>query len=412
VNFLVGENSTGKTSILALLSVLSSPDFWMTQDFNRFYHEFGGYDDIVSAHAIDRSYFHIGFYDKVKEKSSGKDSIHFFLMTYKQKDGLPCISRFTRLVKNKTATAILDEQYYHYKISALDSLGPLQDDVHNLFRSVAASHRSDKAGFKKIKARITHTQAIIPLIAILEALAEDKKLEVERLSFSIPFFTHDLAWLAPIRTKPKRTYDGYGKPFSPEGEHIPYLIRKQLKARSKAESFKQALETFGKESGLFKEVRIRKFGKEATSPFELHVVLTKEPLRINSVGYGVSQVLPVVVELLSRPRKKWFAVQQPEVHLHPKAQAALGSLIFHMALDESKSFLIETHSDFTIDRFRLHFGRRKEKDAEAQVLFFERTDTGNTLHSIPILPNGNYPEDQPHGFRGFFIKEEIDLLEL
>ena len=48
VNFLVGENSTGKTSLLALLNLLSSSSFWLSQDFNSADYEFGGFKDILS----------------------------------------------------------------------------------------------------------------------------------------------------------------------------------------------------------------------------------------------------------------------------------------------------------------------------------------------------------------------------
>jgi len=49
VNFFVGENSTGKTSLLALLDLLSRPQFWFNLDFNAGDYEFGGYKDIVSV---------------------------------------------------------------------------------------------------------------------------------------------------------------------------------------------------------------------------------------------------------------------------------------------------------------------------------------------------------------------------
>ena len=49
------------------------------------------------------------------------------------------------------------------------------------------------------------------------------------------------------------------------------------------------------------------------------------------VGYGVSQVLPVITELLRSEAPPLFLLQQPEVHLHPSAQAALGSLFCQIA---------------------------------------------------------------------------------
>jgi predicted ATPase len=168
------------------------------------------------------------------------------------------------------------------------------------------------------------------------------------------------------------------------------------------------MERFGKESGLFKHVGIKEFGDEPSAPFEVTVTLEEQPLTVNTVGYGVSQALPVVVELISRKSNTSFSIQQPEVHLHPKAQAALGDLLFAVASEESKGLFIETHSDCLVDRFRLNFRQRKGPDS--QVLFFERVEGRNTVHVLPIAQNGEYPETQPLSFRAFFLNEQRKIL--
>jgi hypothetical protein len=253
-----------------------------------------------------------------------------------------------------------------------------------------------------------------PLIGMLDSLDDfgEKKLEPSRLSFTFPAFSYNLAWLAPIRTKPRRTYDSYKASFSPEGDHTPYIIRKTLRTRTEAQQFRAALSKFGAASGLFKEVTVRAFSRDPSSPFELQVVLSTEPLNLNNVGYGVSQILPVVVEILGERGHEWFTIQQPEIHLHPRAQAAFGDLVFQVASREKKRFLIETHSDFTIDRFRLNYRKKGKKKVESQVLFFERSPKGNIAHPIPIDQEGNYDENQPSNFRDFFIREEMTLLGL
>ena len=233
----------------------------------------------------------------------------------------------------------------------------------------------------------------------------------------LPTIAMHVAWFAPIRTKPKRTYDAYMMGFNPEGEHTPYLLRKMLSAKNaekrKLDPFVKALRDFGRESGLFEDVLIKEFGKTADSPFEVLIKLSHVgSLRINSVGYGVSQALPLIVEMLARRKGSWYAIQQPEVHLHPRAQAALGDLLFHLAEEENKYFLIETHSDFTIDRFRMNFARQKNHRTTGQVLFFERAEKGNRVSSIGILPDGEFSPDQPESYRRFFVREQMALLGL
>lgn len=114
--------------------------------------------------------------------------------------------------------------------------------------------------------------------------------------------------------------------------------------------------------------------------------------------------------MLVRDKGTWFAIQQPEVHLHPRAQAALGDLLFQMSELEQKQFAIETHSDFMVDRFRLNMQRTKQHKVKAQVLFFERSGDGNKLTIIPIQSDGEYSPAQPKTFRDFFVKEQLSIL--
>ena len=133
-------------------------------------------------------------------------------------------------------------------------------------------------------------------------------------------------WVAPIRTKPRRTYDDFKTSFSPEGEHTPYIIKKMISRKKSAIKFFSFLNNIGKSSNLFETLAIRKYGKRLTDPFELDIVLNKNPISIEFVGYGVSQSLPLIVDFLVAPKDTCFLVQQPEVHLHPKAQAAIGEV--------------------------------------------------------------------------------------
>jgi predicted ATPase len=99
--------------------------------------------------------------------------------------------------------------------------------------------------------------------------------------------------------------------------------------------------------------------------------------------------------------------------LHPRAQGAIGDLIFQLALIEKKKFIIETHSDFILDSYRLNYRSKKYRNRPAsQIVFFERTTTGNVLHEIEILENGEISDNQPEAYRTFFLKEQMRLLGL
>ncbi|MBM3157463.1 MAG: hypothetical protein FJ004_09290, partial [Chloroflexi bacterium] len=170
----------------------------------------------------------------------------------------------------------------------------------------------------------------------------------------------------------------------------------------------------GRDSGLFKSITIKDYDPGiVTSPFELDIILDKEALSIENVGYGISQALPVIVEIFIRAHGSWFALQQPEIHLHPRAQVAIGDLIFELSCRENKKFIVETHSDFILDGYRLSYERSKHRrKPDAQIVFFERTRSGNCSHQIEILENGEISDRQPKAYREFFLGQEMRLLGL
>jgi hypothetical protein len=406
VNFLVGENSTGKTSVLALVNLLSSGQFWMQGDFNLPEYEFGAYRDIRSVNVSGDEEFCFGLYRDAAKAGGAAVERDMFLAFYNEGRSLPVLSFFSWLYGYTLLNVRREKAGYSYCRVNLE-----RDDVpsnpRKLFRWLAAQRLSGGTGYKALAAGFPPGAGPLPIWFAFATMRGKEGF----VGGGAPILTPDLVWFAPIRTKARRTYDGYGRPFDPEGGHTPYLLRKRLLSRKHAQPFRAALEALGKASGLFNEVVIKKLGDDPTSPFELLVKLaSKSPLRINSVGYGVSQSLPLIAELLARPKGSWFAIQQPEVHLHPRAQAALGGLIYQMAERDGKNFLVETHSDFTIDRFRMSFRDNRKHKTTGQVLFFEATENGNKVTPLRFGPNGEYPEQQPPAFRDFFVKEQLSLL--
>jgi predicted ATPase len=183
-----------------------------------------------------------------------------------------------------------------------------------------------------------------------------------------------------------------------------------LNSKKQRNRLKEFIESSGNASGLFGDITIQNFGRGASSRFELDIVIDDKTFNILHVGYGVSQALPIMVEFLASPRGTCFAVQEPEIHLHPRAQAALGDIIFDMAVKDDKRFLVETHSDFMIDRFRMNYRKDHVKRPGGQVLFFERRDKHNMVTALGIGDSGEFPKDQPESYRQFFIREQMDLL--
>jgi hypothetical protein len=126
------------------------------------------------------------------------------------------------------------------------------------------------------------------------------------------------------------------------------------------------------------------------------------------IGFGLSQVLPVLVTALAS-RQRLIAVEQPELHLHPAMQAELGDVFIESALGERKNtFLLETHSEHLILRIlrrvrettegKLPPGAAAVRPEDVSVVFVEPTAKGSVVRHLPVTPDGDFGAPWPGGF--------------
>ncbi len=395
VNFFVGENSTGKTAVLNLMEVISQPNFWVVPDFNSEDIELGYFSEMVNQNSSNKKYFSIG--SSKDDSRIQRNHSQYIWMKFTEKEHAPEVSECKFIYKSKSVWCKLFEKTVTYQTKEYDN----QEDFSTWVR--------DFNGFgEEISIETKH----VPFFGIARSLVEDHINgggAHDSGQFSISGTYSHMYWIAPIRAKAKRWYESYSLSYTSEGAHTPLLLKKYQNANSsKSKSFHSAIVEFGKQSGLFDEVRI--MDDKPENPFSVNVDYGKLSMNIANVGYGVSQVLPLVVEML-RTREESFAIQQPEVHLHPRAQAAFGDLIYKVATKNHNRLTIETHSDYMINRFRFAINKGKSK-INSQVLFFSRDEYGIHIDRMPIDQKGQYVGDIPQKYMEFFLEEELKMLEM
>ncbi len=402
VNFFVGENSTGKTSIISLISLFSSGNFWFDGDFRTKDYNFSFFGDVYGK----------GFRSKNAETTVG------LLMDGAKDNELQAYGIKLGSVGGKTALKSLKLATATKEIQILINGSEIQSMVtETKFKKASFSDWALEKIVPSKEFQQATTKHNPPPFFISLSLQDEHRNFMSSLNLFDVFSNH--TWVAPIRAKPQKTYDSEVIDESAEGAHTPYILSELYSGISKDAKTEprliRALNKFGKESGLFDKIGIRKFSKSSNSPFALTISLSKNKLLVTHVGYGVSQVLPILIEILRHRNGHWMTIQQPEVHLHPKAQASLGQLLYEVAKSKNGRFIIETHSDYIINRFRQMMGREFGKDdvsIDAQIIYFERNKIGNLTHPIEIMPNGTYSLDQPKQFRDFFLEEEFNNLNV
>ena len=420
LTLLVGDNSTGKTSFLALLRVLWESIFHShAPDFKAEPCDIGSFDEIAhhrGARGGRASSFKAGFRcaDSLEaEITFGKLGAVPVPTRVRLADGASWIvfgfegGRHNQIevgTRRGTWERASPENLRLAAFSVADALSRL--DI--LLQALMAPNRGQvgRAGFKPV--------ADSPVISRQDAT------DVSILSRQTasggngrPFAS------APVRSKPRRTYDPARTTPDPEGDYVPmYLAELASQDRDRAwTQLKPRLEAFGKDAGLFDQITVRRLGDSTSGPFQVQVRKfgnrLKGPQRnLIDMGYGVSQVLPVVTEMLREHASTLFLLQQPEVHLHPSAQAALGSLFCTVA-SEGRQLVVETHSDHLMDRIRMDVRDRKTplKPKEVSILFFERNELDVHIHSLRLDEDGNVL-GAPRNYRKFFMDETRRLLNL
>ena len=212
--------------------------------------------------------------------------------------------------------------------------------------------------------------------------------------------------LAPIRSKPKRTYDPIREIPDPEGSEIPVTLMRLSGEEKDWKKIHKELTYFGQTSGLFSGIEVKKYGESVGEPFQLQFQVRGFQSNIMDIGYGVSQILPLLVRLFYpksskrsrnyfKPYGNHFLLQQPEVHLHPKAQAEFASLLVKSA--KNNSFLIETHSDYMIDRASIEIRKKNISPDDVSLIYLEPTKNDVKAHNIYFDKNGNLVET-PRGY--------------
>lgn len=426
LTLLVGENSTGKTSFMAMLRALWDVTYLgLVPDFKEEPYDLGSFDEIVHRQSGKRgraTTFEAGFRFVPEDRAETGSNPFWIEVTFEKRGTAPFP------VKRRFSSADKDiwiEQEIQQDGTFQIHLGTpngvwehrLEIRVPKYVATLPPAHyRLDLFSDGKSLGEAFKDLKLTSVSGSKKPSSPDqdkiRDLISSLLKTEIGFFSKRSYSSAPVRSKPRRTYDPSRPTRDPEGDYIPmYLANLYFQEKGRWEKLKNALEDFGKSAGLFDEIVVNSLSRKESGPFQIQIRKFgnkgKKGLRRNliDVGYGVSQVLPVITELLRGGAPAMSLLQQPEVHLHPSAQAALGSLFCQVA-GSSRQLIVETHSDYLIDRVRMDVrdGKAKLKPEDVSILYFERGDLDVHIHSLSIDGEGNIL-GAPPSYGNFFMDE-------
>ena len=428
LTFLVGENSTGKSTALGCFQALS--DFVVGQegdiDFNKEPYQMGAFADITRKTKRRAKSFELGFEYENKQyiltliaREDGSEPViqqirniyedgEILIKVERTQNGKSLNQRrkinIEEPEKNKFILSIKDSSH----LNIIPNLSDIGFIIHMLTIEMQDEKISSAYKMFAIEMQSEKTSSVHKNLMAFLKKVEKREHPKE---FSLDIFLSDSTYsFAPIRSKPERTYNPLKETASPEGSEMPMVLMNLSKSNEEEwEHLKKRLEDFGKASGLFTAIGVRKLGQSTSDPFQLQVKVNGPKTNIIDVGYGVSQILPILVRIVKARQGTLFLVQQPEVHLHPKGQAELVSLLVNMKNERENSFVVETHSDAMIDRARIEIMKKRIKPEDVSLIYLEPSGNKVEVHNISFDEQANMI-NVPGSYRDFFLKESNKLL--
>jgi len=406
LTLFLGPNSSGKSSILHLLLALRQ-----TAEST----------DADTAFAPNDGWVHLGSYPDFVFRHEWKREIEVTLEFTAPKSPVPRsltllpwpIAFWVKWKYNRKTTQI-------HLCESSTRLGESWEET---------IHRQDKGGYevvvKSLKGgpapggeRIT-AERLSSLRAAVVEVSDGKTRYTLTLLIGMAALRAELRrmmYLGPLREHPQRAYVVSGQAPSDvgvRGERAADVLWFVSRTKRKRHNILTRINEWLKAFGIANELRLQRLGKSDHYQILFVDPHSKLPVNISDVGFGASQILPLIVQASYAPPGSLLLIEQPEIHLHPRAQAVLGDLLLKTAIQGQTRVIVETHSEHLLARIQR---RIAESDGGAlaknvAVYYFEPTSDGTKIQRIELDEYGHLTEPIPSGFFEEGLTEAVEHMK-
>jgi predicted ATPase len=235
-----------------------------------------------------------------------------------------------------------------------------------------------------------------------------------------------LQYLGPLRNRAKRAYTWAGE----VPEHVGWSGERAVEAllaakdreisrgfKKRALRFPALVAAWLKQMGLLDSFEARSIA-EHRKEYEVVVKTkgSKEEVNLTDVGFGISQILPVIVSCFYAAPHTTVLMEQPELHLHPAVQSEMADLFIEAiharqrGVDRGMQFIIESHSEHFLHRLQRRVAEEHLKQDEVALYFCENGTEGSELKPLNVDLYGNIA-NWPDGFFGDEMGDLVAMTE-
>lgn len=385
LTLFLGSNSAGKSSVFQALLLLKqtaeSADRALPLQIggNQAQHvDLGTFQDIAFGHDTSRQ-ISLG----VTWAETGRALRSGFEATVALRDGRQEVQRLEFL---------RDGERYGMELSGSKYL---------VFAENASGVTSDVSFRPPIKCYGFPPEALTRLLPAAAEAMQDLQLSFERLMERIYY-------LQPLRERPARVYTWTGERPGSVGARgdraIDALLamdrdqeRLEVGAPGGAVGGVAALSSLLSQLGLTRSVRLEQI---SSRQYEVRIVPARGTVEVGlaDLGFGLSQVLPILVLGLYAPPGSVVLVEQPELHLHPAAQVGLGDVFIELARHRDLQFLVETHSEHLLLRLQRRIAEGVLDASDVRLYFCRRDEQGTVAEELQLNEYGEISNWPPEFF--------------
>ena len=410
-----GTNSSGKTSILQALLMLKqtveSPDrkrVLHTGD-ERSIVDLGTFFDLIHGHSTDASLALSLSWDLSPQlridDPEQQNKVLYDIQSL----------RFDATIKEESGRAVVDEFTYSFsgnEFGMKRKQGEKQKDAYELISTAYDA--------KRFPGRPWPLPAPVKCYGFPDTVTTGYYQNVGFLSHFVAEFEKmfaQTAYLGPLREYPRRSYVWAGE--SPEGVGrkgelaIPALLSATAKGKCFSPGPKKHKQTIEEriDYWLQKMGMIHSHSLKSIAPnrkdyeFRLKAKPSSPEVLITDVGFGVSQILPVLVLCYCVPDGSIVVLEQPEIHLHPSVQAWLADVFIEVVNRRNVQIILESHSEHLLRRLQRRIAENFISANKTALYFCRMDDAASTTEKLNVDLCGsitNWPE-------GFFGDEMGDL---
>ncbi len=390
VTTLLGTNSSGKSSLIQSLLLLKqtvqSPDrtihLNLGGDEINDYFNFGDFDSVVTHGTPAPRIVELEF--SFERKADERIRQGQFHCTYAQITGGGVAVRSLRISNGEKQFRLGRSEKGAYALS-VETNGETQS-------------------FGKVRDFAPERSIALPAAAI-SALALDGPI-AEDLSLAIRRELEGIIYLGPLRRKPERDYvwnkSKPGEIGSDGHKVIEVLLASALMRGNGHGDLIERVSNWLVRMKVADKLEVRQVGR--SSRYEVVIHRDGVAANLRDVGIGISQVLPVLTVAHFAPPGSTVLLEEPEIHLHPLAQAVLAELFVELSQQRGVQFIVETHSEHLFRRMQTLIAQRKAKLDDCAMYFVAREVADAVLQELNVDEFGTV-KNWPVNFFGDAVGE-------